>query len=95
MTSRFATGARVLLAVLGGYFFAAGSAGLGAAGLSCCMKDSEAVVLMAMLAFVIYLALALWAFAEPRLVRVALALGIVGPLLFAASVVPAFRSGYA
>jgi len=66
---------RVLLAVVGGYWLSAGLAALLAAGLSALMEDSEAVVLMAMLAFVIYLLVLLWAFAEARLSRLWVVLG--------------------
>jgi len=66
---------RVLLAVVGGYCLSAGLAALLAAGLALLMEESEAVVLMAMLAFVIYLLVLLWAFAEPRLSRLWAVLG--------------------
>ncbi|WP_421709398.1 hypothetical protein [Algihabitans sp.] len=39
---------------------------------------------MAMLAFLIYLTLLIWAFAERRLLRVVVVLGVGGPLAFAA-----------
>jgi len=66
---------RVLLAVVGGYWLSAGLAALFAAGLAVLMQDSEAVVLMAMLAFVVYLIVLLWAFAEARLGRLWVVLG--------------------
>lgn len=66
---------RVLLALMGGYFLSAGLAGLCALGLGRVMPRGEAVVLVAMCAFIVYLLLLLWAFAERRLVRLWLALG--------------------
>ena len=74
---------RVAAAVLGGYLLAAGLSALAAAALARVLPPSEAVVLMAMLAFLLYLALLIWAFAERRLLRVLLVLGIGGPLAFA------------
>ena len=75
---------RVATAVLGGYLLAAGVSALVANALAQVLPWSEAVVLMAMLAFVIYLALLIWAFAERRLLLVLLVLGVGGPLAFAA-----------
>lgn len=66
---------RVLLALMGGYFLSAGLAGLFALGLGRIMPRGEAVVLVAMCAFIVYLLLLLWAFAERRLARLWLALG--------------------
>jgi hypothetical protein len=68
--------ARVVLAVFGGYAFtAAGSAVLALAlPRTTGMERSEAVLLSAMLAFVVYLVVLLWAFAARRLDRVALIL---------------------
>lgn len=68
----YATPVRVLAAVVGGYFLTAGAVPLAAAGLAGggAMARSEAVVLCAMLGFVVYLQLLLWAFAERRLWRV-------------------------
>ena len=66
---------RVLLTLMGGYFLSAGLAGLFALGLSRIMPRGEAVVLVAMCAFIVYLLLLLWAFAERRLARLWLALG--------------------
>ena len=66
---------RVLLALMGGYFLSAGLAGLCALGLGRIMPRGEAVLLMAMCAFIVYLLLLLWAFAERRLARLWLALG--------------------
>jgi hypothetical protein len=63
---------RVALAVLGGYGLSAGLVALLAVVLALAgMQRSEAVVLAAMLGFVIYLAVLMWAFAEPRLGRLA------------------------
>jgi len=66
---------RVLLAIVGGYWLSSGLVSLGALALATVMPRSEAVVLMAMLGFVGYLMLLLWAFAEPRLTRLWLVLG--------------------
>ena len=57
---------RILLVVGGGYLLAAGASGLAAAALAQVMPRAEATVLMAMLVFLIYLALMLWGFAERR-----------------------------
>lgn len=81
---RFKTGLsillRVVVAVGGGYAVAAGLAALAAvilpaAGL---MVRSEAVVLASMLAFLMYLALLIWAFADPRPARLCLVMGAAG-----------------
>lgn len=68
----YATPVRVLAAAVGGYFLTAGAVPLAAAGLAAggAMTRSEAVVLCAMLGFVLYVLLLLWAFAERRLWRV-------------------------
>ena len=58
---------RLVLAVVGGYFLSAAAAALLALGLSQIMPRSEAVILMAMCVFVIYLFVLLWVFAERRL----------------------------
>jgi len=65
---------RILLACVGGYFLSATLVTWGAWLLSLALPRSEAVVLMAMLGFVIYLLALLWAFAEPRLLRLWLVL---------------------
>ena len=75
---------RVAAAVLGGYLLAVGLSALAAEVLAQLLPPSEAVVLMAMLAFPVYLALLIWACAERRLPRVLLVLGVGGPLAFAA-----------
>ena len=74
---------RVAAAILGGYLLAAGVSALAAEALASVLPPSEAVMLMVMLAFLIYLALLIWAFAERRLLRVLLVLGVGGPLAFA------------
>jgi len=74
---------RILLVVVGGYLLTAGLTGLAAAALSLVMPRSEAVVLMAMLAFVIYLGLLLWAFAERRPTRLWVVFGAGGAVAFA------------
>ena len=66
---------RVLLAVVGGYFLTSGLVSTGAVILAAIMPSSDTVVLMAMLGFVIYLALLLWGFTERRLTRLWLVLG--------------------
>ena len=63
-----ALGQRLALAIVGGYFLSAAAAALLALGLSQIMPRSEAVMLMAMGVFAIYLVVLLWAFAEHRLV---------------------------
>lgn len=69
---------RVLVAVIGGYLLSASVAAWGALALAQLISRSEAVVLMAMLAFVIYLVVLIWAFAEPRLALVWWVLGLGG-----------------
>lgn len=73
---------RILLALGGGYFLSAAAVMWGALFLSWFMDRSEAVVLMAMLGFVLYLVVLLWAFAEPRLIRLWLGLGVLPTLAF-------------
>lgn len=66
---------RVLGAVLGGYAFSSGLVALTAVALPLVgLARSEAVLLAAMLGFVLYLLVLLWAFAERRLWRVWLVL---------------------
>jgi len=74
---------RILLVIVGGYLLAAGGAGLSAATLSFVMPRSEAVVLMAMLAFVVYLVLLLWGFAEQRPARLWAVFGAGGATAYA------------
>ena len=75
---------RLALVAVGGYWVVAGVGSAAAAALSLLLDRSEAVVLMAMLAFLIYLALLIWGFAEPRLVRLWWVLGGGGAAAFAA-----------
>lgn len=71
---------RVAAAIGGGYAVAAGLAALGAVALwtGGLMARSEAVVLASMLAFLVYLALLIWAFADRRLARLCLVMAIAG-----------------
>ena len=71
---------RLVAAIGGGYAVAAGLAALAALALPAVttLPRSEAVVLASMLAFLVYLALLIWAFAEPRLSRLCLILAVVG-----------------
>ncbi|MCX7069720.1 MAG: iron uptake protein [Gammaproteobacteria bacterium] len=80
-----AVGVRVLLAVLGGYAFTAAAVMLGgwALAASGLFSRSDAVVLAALLGFLLYLGLLLWAFAERRLARLALVLAGGSALLHA------------
>jgi hypothetical protein len=73
---------RVLCAVFGGYALSAACVALFAplAASLLGITRSDAVVLSAMLGFVFYLLLLLWAFAQRRLARVMLVLA-AGPLL--------------
>lgn len=73
---------RLVAAIGGGYAVAAGLAALAAVGLpaATALPRSEAATLASMLAFLVYLALLIWAFAEPRLARlccILVAAGIV------------------
>ena len=79
-TQGFAVTVRIVAAVGGGYAVASGLAALAAVGLPAAqlMPRSEAVVLASMLAFLVYLVLLIWAFADRRLGRLCLALAIVG-----------------
>lgn len=71
---------RLVAAIGGGYAVSAGLAALAARGLplTTTMPRSEAVVLASMVAFLVYLALLIWAFAEPRLARLCLILAVAG-----------------
>ena len=75
---------RLALVAVGGYWVVAGVASAAAAALSLLLDRSEAVVLMAMLAFLVYLALLIWGFAERRLARLWWVLGGGGFAAFAA-----------
>lgn len=76
----FSVTVRVLAAVGGGYAVAAGLAALAAVALPAMrmMPRSEAVVLASMLAFLVYLALLIWAFADRRLARLCMTLAAAG-----------------
>ncbi|MDB5489480.1 MAG: hypothetical protein JWQ58_3195 [Reyranella sp.] len=71
---------RLVAAVGGGYAVAAGLAALAAVALPAAklMPRGEAVVLASMLAFLVYLALLIWAFADRRLARLCLAMAAAG-----------------
>lgn len=71
---------RLVVAVGGGYAVAAGLAALAAVALPAAglMVRSEAVVLASMLAFLVYLALLIWAFADRRLARLCLVMASAG-----------------
>lgn len=71
---------RLVAAIGGGYGVSAGLAALMALALPAAtpMPRGEAVVLSAMLAFLVYLGLLIWAFAEPRLMRLCLLLAAAG-----------------
>jgi len=71
---------RLVAAIGGGYGVSAGFAALTALALPAAtsMPRGEAVVLGSMLAFLVYLGLLIWAFAEPRLVRLCIILAIAG-----------------
>jgi hypothetical protein len=71
---------RLVAAVGGGYAVSAGLAALAALVLpaTTAMPRSEAVVLVSMLAFLVYLGLLIWGFAEPSLARLCLILAAVG-----------------
>lgn len=61
---------RILAAIVGGYVVSWGMSALAAVLLSSFMMRDEAVVLASMLAFALYLAALLWAFAARRLWQV-------------------------
>ncbi|MCW5735490.1 MAG: hypothetical protein KIS73_15255 [Enhydrobacter sp.] len=69
---------RLIAAVGGGYAVAAGISAFGAVALSAAslLPRSEAVVLTSMLAFLLYLALLIWAFAERHLGRLCAVLAV-------------------
>ncbi|WP_077528803.1 hypothetical protein [Vreelandella utahensis] len=66
---------RVGLAAAGGYGFSLAAVVLLGWLLSAVLPRSEAVVLAAMLGFLVYLGVSLWAFAEQRLLTLWLVLG--------------------
>ena len=76
---------RLVAAIGGGYAVAAGLAAVAARALpvTTAMPRSEAVVLASMLAFLIYLGLLIWGFAEPRLARLCLILAAAGIISWA------------
>ena len=78
---------RLVAAIGGGYAVSAGLAALAALALpaTTAMPRSEAVVLASMLAFLVYLALLIWAFAEPRLTRLCLVLIAAGTVSWGAA----------
>ena len=67
---------RIVLAVGGSYVGSAGLAALGAVAVPSItpLSRSDAVVLSSISAFLIYLSLLIWAFAERRIVRLCIAL---------------------
>jgi hypothetical protein len=71
---------RLIAAIGGGYAVSAGLAALAARVLpvTTAMPPREAVVLVSMLAFLVYLGLLIWGFAEPNLLRLCLILAAVG-----------------
>lgn len=77
---RVSVAIRLVAAIGGGYAAAAGLAALAAAVLPALavLPRSEAVVLSSMLAFVVYLVLLIWGFAEQRLARLCVILAAVG-----------------
>jgi hypothetical protein len=76
---------RLVVAIGGGYAVSAGFAALTAVALPAAtpMPRGEAVVLASMLAFLVYLALLVWAFAERRLMRLCLILAVAGVVTWA------------
>lgn len=73
---------RLVLCIVGGYLLAAGVAGLVARALARVMPPSDAVILMAMLAFVLFLGLLLWGVIERRFGRLWLVFGLGAPVAF-------------
>ncbi|TAJ84314.1 hypothetical protein [Reyranella sp.] len=79
---------RLLAAIGGGYAVAAGLAALTAVILFVTggLPRSEAVILASMLAFIFYLALLLWAFAERSLLRLCSMLVAAGVVSWGAAI---------
>ena len=79
---------RLLAAIGGGYAVAAGLAALTAVILFVTggLPRSEAVILASMLAFVIYLVLLIWAFAERSLLRLCSMLVVTGVVSWGAAI---------
>ncbi|KZD07846.1 hypothetical protein [Oceanibaculum pacificum] len=72
---------RLLAVIVGGYYLTAALVSLGAAGMAGIgLPGSEAVVLAAMLGFLVYLGLLIWGFAERRM-RLLCLVFLGGPLL--------------
>jgi lipopolysaccharide export LptBFGC system permease protein LptF len=82
VTATLAIAARLLLAIPGGYALTAGAVALVTAVLAPVMPRSEAFVLAAMLGFLLYLGILLWAFAEQRLARLGLIVLAGAPACF-------------
>ena len=77
---------RIVLSIFGGYALSVGLAGcLTLALIALGMATSEATLLLSITAFIIYLAVLIWAFQEPRLRRLLLWLLICPPGLIAAA----------
>lgn len=87
--------ARLLLATGGGYAVSAGFAALVAVGLPVAptLPRSEAVALASMLAFLVYLAILLWAFTELQIGRLCIVLGVTGATSWAAALTLTRPSG--
>lgn len=79
---------RLLAAIGGGYAVASGLAALTAVILFVTggLPRSEAVILASMLAFLFYLALLLWAFAERSLLRLCSMLAVAGVVSWGATI---------
>jgi hypothetical protein len=79
--------ARLVAAILGGYAFSSGIAAFVAVALSVAlgMSRADAALTAAMPAFLIYLAAAIWAFAERSIVRLYQVLFVGAVLLFVAA----------
>lgn len=69
---------RILLAVVGGYALTYAFSAALARVLP--MAATEAVVISALLSFVVYLVFILWAFAEQQVLRVAYSMALIIPL---------------
>jgi hypothetical protein len=71
---------RLVAAIGGAYAVTAGLAALAARALpvTTAMLPREAIVLASMVAFLVYLGLLIWGFAEPSLTRLCLILATVG-----------------
>ena len=77
---------RIALSIFGGYALSVGLAGcLTLALIALGMAASEATLLLSITAFIIYLAVLIWAFQEPRLKRLLLWLLVCPPGLIAAA----------